>query len=136
MSKHSPFSIHNDEYLVSEQLVRVPMPVQANQYLSLLCLSKNISKSSYLRIVLKEHLRELEDEDILLNILANRAFVEWKKRLRTNRRKLGWGDCTRYKRFREYEQELRLVLKKRRISVPYIDKIIQRFENLYGIGQL
>jgi hypothetical protein len=132
----SPFGIYNENTQVGEKLVAVKVPLRVADYLSLYCLYRNTTKSAYIRNILQERLRGLEDEEVIINTLANRAYAEWKRRLASNSRSIGWADYVKVKKFRQYEQELIRTLKNRRISVPYIDKIIKRFENLYGIGQL
>jgi predicted DNA-binding protein len=134
MSRRSPFGVFCNERQIGEKTVAVKVPLRVADYLTLYCLYRNTSKSAYIRNIIQERLKGLEDEEIMINTLANRAYAEWQRRLDANSRSLGWADYVRIKRFRQYEEELKRILRVKRMPVPYIDRIIKRFENLYGIG--
>lgn len=115
------------------KLVGAYIPKREADYLNLLALHKGTTCSSLVRQAIQYIMETGEQEDQIVEALVKQAINEWESRLKNNQDESGWIDrIDIMARYREYQQELRLLLVKRSIADELIVRIIRRFEIVYG----
>lgn len=116
-----------------DKLVGGYLPRRDADYLNLLALYRGTTMSDIFREAVEKIRDDSEPEDHLIQVLATRAGTEWASRLESNQGNSGWlTKADVYARYREYEQEMRLLLLKRNIAENMIRRIVKRMETLYG----
>jgi len=115
------------------KLVGAYIPKIHADYLNLLALYKETTASNIVRYAIQEAIKHEISEEEIISTLVSQAIKEWNERLKKNGGEAGWFDrIDIMARFREYQQELRLLLVKRSISDELILRIIKKFEHIYG----
>jgi hypothetical protein len=102
-------------------------------YLNLLAVHKGTTTSQMLRQVIEGMIREAVPEDEIIDSLVDMAVQEWESRLKANQGEPGWLErIDLFARWREYQQEIRLLLVKRNIADSLIVRIIRKLEIAQG----
>ena len=115
------------------KLVGAYIPRRDADYLNLLAVHKGTTTSQMFRQVVKEMIQDAMPEEDIINILVDQANKEWESRLETNQGEPGWLDrIDLLARWREYQQEMRLLLVKRSVSDSLIVRIIRKLEIIQG----
>jgi hypothetical protein len=131
-SDSNPFSIQWPTE-GGQKLVGGYVPQRDADYLALLAACRSTTISGLLRQAIQRLIDEGEPEEDMVQLLVDKTGLEWRKRLETNQGESGWiNRVDVIARFREYQQETRLLLIKRSLSEPLIMRIVKRMENQYG----
>lgn len=115
------------------KLVGAYIPRRDADYLNLVALYKGTTASQMLRQVLEKVIQDAVPEEDIIDSLVNMAIQEWESRLKTNQGEPGWLErIDLMARWREYQQEMRLLLVKRSIADSLIVRIIRKLEIAQG----
>lgn len=115
------------------KLVGCYIPRQDADYLNLLAVHKGTTTSQMLRQVVAEMIRDEEPEENIIDSLVDMALKEWESRLKVNQGEPGWLErIDLMARWREYQQEMRLLLVKRSVADSLIVRVIRKLEIAQG----
>lgn len=122
------------DYKKNRRLVGAYVPRPITDELYLVALYRNTSVSHILQEQIEKLVNEQEPVRQLMRILANRAYQEWAKRRKNNEGKHPqWRDKSQIDRRKaEFIEEVRMRLRKRRISEHHINIIVDDFRSLMG----
>lgn len=107
------------------------IPQQIAEYISVYAAYKGMYKSRIIDIAIQEYYQNRQKEitiDTMIHSLADRAVIEWKTYLRTEKDKEGFPHTT----FEKYLKKLQASLRKRGISLSISKKIIERIKDDNG----
>jgi mevalonate kinase len=130
MTSHfkDPFSVQGkSETPTKERLfVGAYIPRQIAEYISVYALLKGIPKSHVIDIAIRDYSQTLQEpmED-MIDSLSERAIIEWKNYLQTEKDKKGFPHLT----FEMYLNQIQKTLHKRGISLTILRKIIEKVKN-------
>lgn len=131
-SASNPFKIEWP-HTGGNKLVGCYMPRRDADYLNLLAVHKGTTTSQMLRQVVEGVIRDAEPEEDIIDSLVDMAGKEWESRLKTNQGEPGWLErIDLLARWREYQQEMRLLLVKRSVADSLIVRIIRKLEMAQG----
>lgn len=132
-SDSNPFSIQWPTE-GGQKLVGGYIPQRDADYLALLAACRTTTISDLVRQALRKLIEEQEEpEDTMIQWLVEKTGGEWQSRLKKNQGEPGWldrADVTA--RFREFQQEVRLLMIKRSLGENLIIRIVNKMEALYG----
>lgn len=115
------------------KLVGCYMPRRDADYLNLLAVHRGTTTSQMLRQVVEEVIRDAGPEEEIIDSLVGMAVEEWENRLKRNQGEPGWLErIDLLARWREYQQEMRLLLVKRSVADSLIVRIIRKLEMAQG----
>lgn len=136
MTDKNPFSVKSKQS--GERFVGAYLPQHIVDYLNLLAVYRQSTITNLLIELLGQYADNQEEPvDYLTRILAQRAYNEWAKRLKQNKYNQGWKDQEQVvNQYRKYEDEIRKTLHNRKVPEPWVTEIIQKMENMYGIGDV
>lgn len=128
MEKKDPFKTERDsDSYLSGKLVGGYVPLPVSQRLRLLAVYNETSIQKTLQQIIIEWTTEKEPENSMIETLADRAYMEWKRRL--NEYKIVADTNSRRK---AYITEIKERLRRRKLSHEYIEmiaeKLIQKME--------
>ncbi len=114
------------------KLVGAYIPRREAEYLNLMATHHGTTVSELIRQKVMELIEGGTPEEEIINSLVNMAGKEWESRLKTNQGESGWLErIDLMTRWREYQQEVRLLLIKRNIADSLIVRIIRKLEIAY-----
>lgn len=130
-NKRDPFATREDDRS-NKKMVGAYVPRPRADYIALLAIHKNCTISKLLLGAIDYYLlgEETEAEEIIIQELCNRAHSEWKHRLEKEEKRLNSTEMM--KKWREYQQELKTLLKKKKISDEKADEVIEHLDATYG----
>lgn len=137
MSNQDPFLLGPEERPRTEycRLIGGHVPPQLADYLTLLSIYYGTTMSGMIRYMIQYWKDNGESQDFMVEALAARAYKEWTRRLKENQGQSKWATRNKViQRFREYEDEIRQWLQRRKISDSVITAVIQEIEALYGMS--
>lgn len=118
-----------------DKLVGCYAPRSTADHISLISLVQGVTASSIFRAAIQIILDDSPPEDTLVTDLAKRAHKEWKARVKEKQSNDEWGtEQELLLKYREFQHEMRIRLIKRNLSKAHVLKIVQRMEDLYGVG--
>ena len=115
------------------RLVGGYIPQRDADYLALVAACQSTTISNLIRQAIALLIKGRDSEEQMIQTLVDKAGHEWQTRLQANKEIPGWLDLADVRaRFREYQQEMRLLLIKRGLSESLILRIVNKTENQYG----
>lgn len=120
---NNPFStLDASKSYLNGKFVGGYLPRQIAEYLNLLALYNNSSIQKVLELIVLKWKETEEPESSILETLADRAFMEW----------LRMKD-TRILSFEEYKKEIKMMLKKKKVTQEQIEIILKELHLKRGI---
>ena len=120
---NNPFStLDASKSYLNGQFVGGYLARQIAEYLDLLALYNNSSIQKVLELIVLKWKETEEPESSILETLADRAFMEW----------LRMKD-TRILSFEEYKKEIKIMLKKKKVTQEQIEIILKELHLKRGI---
>ena len=119
-----------------DKIVSAYLPWSMANLLALIAVREGTSISNLLGDIVNRYVTENESEETTIRVLASRAHNEWVRRLTQFRGRVdGWRNekeiATRY---REYQDEMKIALQRRRVIEPNAVQVVQTMELMYGLG--
>lgn len=133
MSNNNPFALTSPKPVGKDsKLVGSWFPYQLADYTALIAVYYNVTVSEVLRKMAQRWIEDEDPEESIIRILAGRAYREWQARLQEYRNQKYWNEAHIQTRFKEYKEEVKKYLTKRRISEYKAREVIEQMEMIYG----
>ena len=131
-SASNPFKIQWPQ-TGGDKLVGTYVSRRSAEYLNLLAVYQGTTISDILRKAVEQVIHDGTPEEDIIDFLVDMAVQEWESRLRTSQGEPGWLErIDLLARWREYQQEMRLLLVKRNLADSLIVRIIRKLEMAQG----